>query len=555
MSVAAPAVLGARRPADVLVIGAGAAGAVMSTVLAEAGLQVVCLEQGPWWPADAHPHHRADWEWQRQTRWSTAANVRALDSDYPVDTTAEHTLMWGGVGGSTVVYTATWPRFRPSDFRKGTEHGLAPDWPLTYEELAPHYEASDRAAGVSGWPGDPAIPPRGPFQTPPLPPGALGRAAARGFERLGWHYWPMPVAILSEPYGGRSGCNNCGNCQSGCPRGALNDYAVSHWPRAIAAGCDLRPNARVERIETDASGRATGAVYVDRMTGTRHFQPADIVVLSANGVGTPRLLLLSEGPRHPGGLANGSGQVGRNLMHHVLAIVEMWVDAPLESHKGIVSAALISEEFAESDPARGFVNGVTLHIARLNGAGYQALGSHSGNRAPWGRGHHDWFRRHFDRGLCCLVVGDDLPQAENRVTLSPTLRDSSGLPAPRIEYRLHDNDRRLIRFGIDRARDLAGALEATDVKVNDFHVPGGDYRPPAWHLLGTARMGDDPGRSVTNRWHQAWDAPNLYIVDGSSLPSGGAVNPTSTIAALAQRAAEHLRDGFRELRAADRTLP
>src|SRR5581483_11903042 len=166
----------------------------------------------------------------------------------------------------------------------------------------------------------------------PLPHGPLGRVAARGFAKLGWHHWPMPCAILAEEYGGRPACNNCGACQSGCDRGSLNDFSVTHWPRAIAAGAELRPNARVERIETDPAGRAAGAVYVDRMTGTRHFQPADVVVLAANGVGSPRLLLLSESARHPRGLANGSGQVGRNLMHHVLAIVEMWVDEPLDSH-------------------------------------------------------------------------------------------------------------------------------------------------------------------------------------------------------------------------------
>jgi choline dehydrogenase-like flavoprotein len=237
-------------------------------------------------------------------------------------------------------------------------------------------------------------------------------------------------------------------------------------------------------------------------------------------------------------------------MHHALAIVEMWIDEPLGSHQGIVSAALICEEFAETDLSRGFVNGLTIHIARLNGAGYQALGSHSGNTGPWGRDHHDWFRRHFSRGLCALVVGDELPQHTNRVTLSDRLKDSTGLPAARIDYALHENDDRLIRFGIERATDLAGALGAFDIKVNDFRDSDGRYRPPAWHLLGTARLGDDPQTSVTNAWHQAWDCPNLYIVDGSSFPTCAAVNPTSTITALAYRAARHLAENFSELRLA-----
>ncbi len=539
--------------ADVLIVGSGMGGATAAKVLAEAGLKVVCLEQGPWTRPEDHPHDDPDWEWRRLTSFNTSPMVRRLAQDYPVDTLDETTLMWNAVGGSTVVYTATWPRFRPSDFRKGTEHGCQPDWPMTYEDLAPWYDASDRDIGVAGYLGDPAIPPRGPFTTPPVPPGPLARIAGRGFDELGWHWWTMPVAIISEDHEGRLGCNNCGNCQSGCPRGALGDVSVTHWPKAIAAGADLRPNCRVERIETGPDGRATGAVYVDRMTRTRHFQPADVVVLAANGVGTPRLLFLSESARHPNGLANGNDLVGRHLMHHGLAVVEAWVEDRTDSHKGIISAALICEEFAETDISRGFINGLTLHIVRLNGAGYQALGSHTGNVAPWGEGHHEAFRRQFAHGFGILCVGDDLPLPDNRVTLSETETDSDGLPAPKISYQLHPNDQRQMDFAVARAVDLANACGAFDVKVNRWTRGDGRYAPPAWHLLGTCRMGTDPETSVANQWGQTWEVPNLYVMDGSLLPTGGAVNPTSTIAALALRNASHLRDTFAEARMARRT--
>ena len=170
-------------------------------------------------------------------------------------------------------------------------------------------------------------------------------------------------------------------------------------------------------------------------------------------------------------------------------------------------------------------------------------------------GHHRWFREHFSRGFGILVVGDDLPQASNRVTLSETMKDSSGLPAAHIHYRLHENDERLMRaFGIDRALDIAKAADAIDIKVNAFARRKATMSRRPGTLLGTARMGADPASSVVNRWHQAWDVPNLYVVDGSSMPSGAAVNPTSTISAMALRAAENIAANFSTLRTLDRPI-
>jgi choline dehydrogenase-like flavoprotein len=193
-----------------------------------------------------------------------------------------------------------------------------------------------------------------------------------------------------------------------------------------------------------------------------------------------------------------------------------------------------------------------MHITRMNGAGYQANGSHSGNVAPWGKAHHPWFREHFAHGFNILIVGDDLPIADNRVTLSETLMDDNGLPAPKITYTLDPNDRRMIDFGIERAKDLASAVGAIDMKVNAFTGSDGAYNPPAWHLLGTCRLGTNPVDSVVTPWQQSWDVPNLFIMDGSVLPTGAAVNPTSTIGALTLRSANHLRDHFAEVRMARR---
>ncbi|MBV9704304.1 MAG: GMC family oxidoreductase [Methylobacteriaceae bacterium] len=533
--------------ADVLIIGSGATGSIAAMVLGQAGLDVVCLEQGGWVEAQDHPHYHADWQWQRRTRWSSDVNVRQGNTDdFPVRSDSSQVLMWNGVGGSTNVYGALWPRYRPSDFRKGTEHGLQPDWPISYEDVAPFYDRADRLVGVSGLAGDPSMPAHSHYPTPPVPLGGPSRRLAKAFDRLGWHWWPVPAGVISTDYDGRRACHGCGVC-SGCARGSMSKFALSVWPKALAAGVDLRIYARVLRIEKGRDGRAAGAVYVDRATGRLRQVKADVVIVAANGVGTPRLLLASDN------LANSSGEVGRNLLHHTLVACEMWVDEPLAAHTGYV-ASLISREFAETDTRRGFVNGFNFNCVTTGGAGEQANGYLSNARAPFGKGHHRWFERHFGRGFGVFAIGDDLPSADNRVTLSATERDDDGVPVAQLSYKPGDNDRRMMRFMLDRLVDVAKATEAFEYRLQDYIDENGVYRTPAWHLLGTCRMGKTPDMSVVNKWHQCWDVPNLFIVDASVFTTGGVVNPTATVCALALRAAEHIRDSFGELRSATRPL-
>ncbi|HEY1856191.1 GMC family oxidoreductase [Acidocella sp.] len=538
--------------ADVVVVGAGASGVINSLVLAEAGLKVVCLDQGGWTQPSQHPHFSRDFQHQRHNKWSPEPALRRGADDYPVEGDQSHAFMWNGVGGSTNIYAALWPRFRPSDFRKGTEHGLAPDWPITYEDLAPFYDAADRMIGVSGLAGDPAVPPVPDYPCGPLPLRESGRAIGRGFDRLGWHWWPMPAGVLSESRDGRAACNGCGNCASGCPRGSMAKMSVTLWPRALAAGVELRAQARVERIETGPDGRATGVVYIDRTTGDRVLQTADIVIIAGNGVGTPRLLLLSENVQHPNGLSNTNDVVGRYLLHHTLVAAEIWVDEKIDSHMGN-SGAVVSREFAETDVSRGFVNGFNFNVVRTGPAGQTAIGSFAQRPAPWGEDHHRWFARHFSHSFGAYAIGDDLPRATNRITLSATERDQDGLAAAKLHYTPCANDIRMMHYGMERLRDLARAVNAFDVAVTDYYE-NGVYRTPAWHLLGTCRMGDDPATSVTNKYHQCWEVPNVYVCDASSFVTGGVVNPTSTVTALALRCATNLAKNFQNLRHATRTV-
>ncbi len=517
------------RAADVVIVGAGPAGGVVARRLAAAGFGVVALEQGDWHDPADFAAERPDFELQARTRWSPDPNVRGLDADYPVVERASDVapLLFNGVGGSTLLYAADWCRLRPSDFRVRTLDGVADDWPLDYRELEPWFDATDREMAVAGLAGDPSLPPTGPLPAPPLPIGPGGRRVAAAHDRLGWHWWPGTNAVQ------RAGCVQWGTCLEGCPVGAKATADLTHWRAAVAAGVRLRTGARVRRVLLDARGRARGVAYVDR-EGREHEIAAGLVVLAANGIGTPRLLLLSAGPGHPDGLANRSGLVGRRLMVHPFATVAGVFDEPLRSWVGHAGPKIVSYEFYETDTTRGFVRGAKWSLGGVAGPVGIALAHPDDAPPPWGAGHHDGMRARLGRTMSWGIFTEDLPEDDNRVTLDPDVTDSDGLPAPRVAYRISENTWRMLRFHAERARE--SLLEAGAVSVA-AQVP---VRGAGWHLLGTARMGDDPETSVVDRFGRAHDVPNLYVADGSVFVTSAGVNPTSTIVALAARLADHL---------------
>jgi choline dehydrogenase-like flavoprotein len=231
-----------RERVEVLVIGAGASGAAFTWSLTQAGIKVMCLEQGGWVDPSSYPTMLDDWELYRQHAYHPDPNFRRLPADYPVNDTASPIapLMYNAVGGSTIHWSAHFPRFRPSDFRVRTLDGVADDWPLTYEQLEPFFDLNDRMMGIAGITGDPAYPPKSPRQVPPLPLGKLGHTIVKGFEKLGWHWWPSDTAILTRPYDGRNACNNCGPCDIGCYQGAKASVDITYWPKALAQGAVLK---------------------------------------------------------------------------------------------------------------------------------------------------------------------------------------------------------------------------------------------------------------------------------------------------------------------------
>ncbi len=520
---------------DILNIGAGASGAAVAATLAQSGFRVVCLEQGRWQNPRNYATTSRDWEFQAMTKWAFDPNIRRRQDDYPVnsDDSSIAPLMFNAVGGSTIHWTGHTPRFHPSDFRVKTLDGVADDWPLTYEDLAPFYELNDRAMGCAGIAGDPANPPREPRQMPPLPLGDDGLRIALAFEKLGWHWWPSDNYINSVPYGeGRDSCNFCGPNGMGCTRKAKSSTDITYWPTALEHGARLETRCRVSEVTVDQSGRVTGARYFDRNGRVCH-QGARAVVLAANGIGTPRLLLLSKSDAHPQGLANSSDLVGKNLMFHPYPIVSGLFDENLESWKGPQGNILMSQEFYETDPRRDFIRGYTYQLARGSGPAWTASGGFH-TPIPWGESHHEEFARRFGRTLTLAILCADLPELRNVVTLDERLTDDDGIPAPRVSYTLGANSRNLIDHAIANGRRLFESAGAHSVLVNPL------LRNAGWHLLGTARMGADPEQSVVDGWGRAHDVDNLFIVDGSVFVTGGAVNPTPTIQALALRTADYI---------------
>ena len=512
-------------PVDVLIIGAGASGAAMAWSLADTRMRILCLEQGDWVKPSDYPSNGRDWEARQLAEFNFSPNVRAAAADYPINEVDSPIKIanYNGVGGGTVLYAGHFPRFHPSDFRVRSLDGVADDWPIDYATLAPFYAENDRMMGVSGLSGDPAYPPKEPMM-PPLPLGKSGQTLARGMNKLGWHWWPSDSAVATEDYHGRARCINLGHCLGGCAQGAKASTDITYWPEAIRAGVELRTRCRVREITTNDQGMATGAIYYDA-DGVEHFQAAEVVVMACNGVGTPRILLNSTSARFPDGLANSSGLVGRNLMFHPYAAITGYFDQALDGYRG-PGNCIWSQEFYETDRSRDFLRGYTFEFTRGRGPVITALAGMRSGRVPWGDEHHTEYRRIFNRSTGMVAICEDLPEAHNRVTLDPTLVDSNGIPAPKITYKLSDNSRRMLDHAVARATEALRAAGAYEVASETPLAVGG------WHLMGTARMGSDPTRSVVNEWGRSHDVKNLFIVDGSIFVTSAGVNPTATIQAL-----------------------
>ena len=519
---------------DVLVVGAGASGAAAAWSLADTRMRIVCLEQGTWMNPSEYPTSQIDWESRNFGSMGINPNYRGRDTDYAINDTDSPISVanFNAVGGSTILYAGHFPRFHPSDFRVRSLDGVADDWPIDYATLEPYYDENDRMMGVSGLAGDPAYPPK-PQIMPPVPLGRSGETLAKGFNKLGWHWWPSDTAIATEDYDGRAKCINLGGCYTGCTQGAKASSDITYWPKAIRNGVELRTQCRVREITVNGDDFATGVVYYDEHGNEVH-QEAEIVILACNGVGTPRLLLNSTSSRFPNGLANRSGLVGKNLMFHPYALITGVFPDELDGYMG-PGVCIWSQEFYETDPGRDFVRGFTYECSRGRGIVGSAMIGMGYGRIPWGSNHHEAYRKLHKRMTGMSAICEDLPEEHNTVTLDPDLKDSNGIPCPKISYTLSDNSKKMLDFAIHRSTEVLKASGAEDILVESPIAHGG------WHLMGTTRMGTDPERSVVNEWGRSHDVCNLFIVDGSIFVTSAGVNPTRTIQALALYIADSMK--------------
>ena len=514
--------------ADVLVIGSGAAGGASTWKLAERGVKVVCLEQGGWIDPTTFPSAKPDYETQLiRGDFNFNPNKRERPEDYPVLTAGEfppNIMMFNAVGGTTIHWEGHFPRFHPSDFRVKSLDGVADDWPISYKDLERYYDLNDTMIGVSGLNGDPSNPPRSARQTPPLPIGKMGNALVRGFEKLGWYWWVSDQAIISKSYKSRPGCMLHGKCMFGCPIAAKASTDRTYWPLSIEKGAILKTFCRVKEITVNGKGDVDGALYFDKDNNLIEIK-AKVVVVCCNGVGTPRLLLNSKSALFPDGLANSNGVVGKNFMMHPAIFGSGIFEEELDSHLGPMGNPLMSQEFYETDPTRGFVRGYSLIAERTFGPLSQSFG------LPWGKEHHRSFKNIFPHKAGLTAYIDDLPEEGNRVELSNEKTDSNGIAAAKVTYSLSENSKKQLEHARQK---ITEGLEASGAKLINTPTSNGG------HLMGTARMGTDSKRSVVNANNQAHEVKNLFIVDGSSFTTAAGVNPTSTIMALALRAADKI---------------
>ncbi|MFT4947348.1 MAG: choline dehydrogenase-like flavoprotein [Natronomonas sp.] len=513
--------------ADVCVIGAGPAGALVADRLA-GEYEVAVLDAGPRFDDDdrldrqeraIRPYYDRPDVWEMGgPRDDHAASGEWF---YPLN----HARV-KGIGGSTLHWQGMVMRLHEDDFNSGSARGVGPDWPIEYEHLRPYYAAAERELGVSGAVDNPYGPPReSPYPLPAFPPSYSDSLFAEACEELGIDMHSVPNARNSEPYQGRSQCVGYGTCQPVCPSGAKYDATV-HIDRAEQRGATVIDRAPVQLL-AHGPDSIDAAVYATP-DGEEHTQAADAFVVACGGVETPRLLLLSASETYPDGLANTSGAVGRYFMDHLFAGAGGVVDRETrQNHVGFYTSS--SQQFY--DEADEEFAPLKLEFFNYDGPSPVEMALSGGD---WGDDLLDRLRGSYGNHLGIGALVEQRPQAESYVGLGEET-DDHGNPVPDVHWTVDDRALRTIERANEIQREILTELDAELT----WQV-GPDETGPAYHHMGTTRMGTDPTESVVDPDCRTHDLDNCWIASSSVFPTGGAVNPTLTIAALALRTADHV---------------
>jgi choline dehydrogenase-like flavoprotein len=501
---------------DLVVVGAGAGGGVLAQRLARKGWKVVVLEKGPFWDPDR--------DWVSDEKGAGQAGLywtdnRIISGNDPIEMGKNNSGQ--GVGGSMTHFAGYTPRLHPSDFEVKTRDGVGADWPISYWDLKDAFERVERELPVAGedWPwGDP-------HSYPPSPHPVSGAAfvAWEGARQYGIDMRVGPVAITNGVFGNRPHCIYRGFCLEGCKVNAKASPLITHFPDAIEFGCEIRADSMATRVELDdATGRASGVTYVK--DGEERFQRAAAVAVCGYAIETPRLLLNSACRRHPGGIGNNSDQLGRYVMVQGATQVAGRFRELLRMYKA-PPPEVSSEQFYETDEDRGFARGFSIQTVSPLPIGWA---EHVTAEGHWGQSLREYMRD-YNHWTVLGILAEFLPQAENRVTLGDE-KDEYGMPISHFNYNRCENDKKIVDFAKGVLMEIWDGAGAEDTLTIDRYA----------HLVGGARMGFTPDDSVVDSSHRVWEIDNLFIVDGSVMPTEGAANPALVIMALADRCASLL---------------
>lgn len=502
----------------VVIIGTGAGGGVLANELAQKGIDVVALEAGGRYLPDDYVND--EWESFGQLAWLDA---RTTSGDWRVANDFSGLPAWivKAVGGTTTHWAGASLRFQDHEWKAKSTYGNVQganllDWPIDPREMDNYYTKAEDKLGVTRTGGREGLPGCNNYKV------FEAGAKALGYKEV--HTGRM--AINSAERDGRQACQQTGFCFQGCKWGAKWSAAYTDIPAGEATGnLEVRSKAHVLKIEHDATGKVTGVLYIDE-SGNQQLQKARIVCVAGNSIESPRLLLNSASSMYPDGLANSSGQVGRNYMRHMTGSVYGVFDKPVKMWRGTTMAGIIQDE-SKHDPSRGFVGGYELETLAL-GLPFMAAFLDPGG---WGR-EFTTALDSYENMAGMWIVGEDMPQETNRITLNHDVKDQYGLPAPNVHFDDHPNDIAMRNHAYQQGMAVYDAVGATRV----FPTP--PY--PSTHNLGTNRMSEKSRDGVCNKHGQTHDIANLLISDGSQFTTGAAENPTLTIVALAIRQADHI---------------